>query len=307
RHALLPYHRIQKWTGRRFVKTDLCSLGLVVQLHHLSLTCMNTVKCHVKLRILHTNGIHHVELRFCSCEKRIPQYIQLLHRGIYPASSKDGRIMTCTTFDFLNSLQMHSFTGKISTYNFYRATELQMDSTGLRVPSSQYKPLLQMIRQWRYLHMIIRSGSGHDLQSITGDLVVEGHPQLQCPSCAFFACLVIFDGKLITAFRFLYSLRVCVDANFHLKEQLVSSHSRDPALADGLGYFVKRKPYDAWVDAKGDSNKINNCVPLAALTKQNTKFSKGLQYMGVGGICCGQSEMILKVANLKKGERCVGI
>jgi hypothetical protein len=39
----------------------------------------------------------------------------------------------------------------------------------------------------------------------------------------------------------------------------------------------------------------------------NTKFSKGLRYTGVGGVMCGQSEMImpLGIGNLQKGERCV--
>ncbi|KAL0574845.1 hypothetical protein V5O48_007118 [Marasmius crinis-equi] len=199
---------------------------------------------------------------------------------------------------------IHSFTGKTSTYDFYRATELQTDGAGIRVPSSRYRPLLRIIRQWRFLHMIVRSGAGHQLESISGDSAVEGRLSIRCPSCPY------PDINLPPGWnvdnpnnRLLYALRLCMDANFRLKEQLVSSHSRDPALVDGLGYFVKRKPYDAWVESKGDTDEISTCVPLAALTKQNTKFSKGLRYTGVGGICCGRSEMIVKLANLKKGER----
>ena len=39
----------------------------------------------------------------------------------------------------------------------------------------------------------------------------------------------------------------------------------------------------------------------------NTKFSKGLHYMGVGGVMCGRSEMImpLGIGNLQKGENYV--
>ncbi|KAK7020162.1 hypothetical protein VNI00_017840 [Paramarasmius palmivorus] len=48
---------------------------------------------------------------------------------------------------------------------------------------------------------------------------------------------------------------------------------------------------------------ITTCVPLAALAKQNTKFSKGLRYTGVGGVCCGRSDMFVKLGNLHKGER----
>ncbi|KAL0568496.1 hypothetical protein V5O48_013487 [Marasmius crinis-equi] len=265
---------------------------------------MNPVQCHKKLRILHLNGIHHVEIRFCGCEKKTSQYLQLLRRKLYPASSKDGRITTCATFDFLDSLQLHSFTAKSSTYDYYRATEMQTDGSGLRVPSSRYRPLLRMIRQWRFLHMIIRSGAGHDLKTISGDKATEGRLILQCPSCPHPGINLPLGWQEDTSEnRFLYHLRICMDANFRLKEQLVSSHSRDPALMDGLGYFVKRKPYDIWVDSKGDSDEISNCVPFAALSKQNTKFSKGLRYTGVAGVSCGRSEMIMKMANLKKGER----
>ncbi|KAL0576155.1 hypothetical protein V5O48_005823 [Marasmius crinis-equi] len=304
RHTLLPFHRVEKWTGSYFLKTDLRSMGLVIQLNHFSLNCMNPVKGHIKLRILHVNGIHHVEVRFCGCEKKVDHYIQLLRRKIYPASTMDGRIKTCATFEFLDNLQVHSFTSKCSTYDYYRSAELQTDGTGLRLPSSRYRQLMRMIRQWRYLHMLIRSGAGHQLESVTGDAAVEGRLILRCPSCPHPGINLPRGWNLDSpANRLLYLLRVCMDANFRLKEQLVSSHSRDPALTDGLGYFVKRKPYEAWVDAKGDSDEISNCVPFAALTKQNTKFSRGLRYTGVGGVSCGRSEMVMKLANLKKGER----
>ena len=51
--------------------------------------------------------------------------------------------------------------------------------------------------------------------------------------------------------------------------------------------------------------QISTCVGLQALTQANTKFSRGLRYTGVGGTFCGRSEMILRVGNLQKGERCV--
>lgn len=45
----------------------------------------------------------------------------------------------------------------------------------------------------------------------------------------------------------MYVLRLAQDANFRLSEQLVSSHSRDPGLNDGKGYFVPREPYEKYV------------------------------------------------------------
>ncbi len=38
-----------------------------------------------------------------------------------------------------------------------------------------------------------------------------------------------------------------MDANFCLKNQMVSSYLRDPGLSIGLGYFVLRAPYEKYV------------------------------------------------------------
>lgn len=40
---------------------------------------------------------------------------------------------------------------------------------------------------------------------------------------------------------------VCMDANFRLKNQLVSNYSQDPGLGIGLAYMVPRKPYESYV------------------------------------------------------------
>ena len=40
---------------------------------------------------------------------------------------------------------------------------------------------------------------------------------------------------------------VCMDANFRLKNQLVSNYSQDPGLGIGLAYMLPRKPYEDYV------------------------------------------------------------
>ena len=40
---------------------------------------------------------------------------------------------------------------------------------------------------------------------------------------------------------------VCMDANFRLKNQLVSNYSQDPGLGTGLAYMLPREPYEAYV------------------------------------------------------------
>ncbi|KAK7041916.1 hypothetical protein VNI00_008897 [Paramarasmius palmivorus] len=294
RHRRVPFHRIEEWNGRYFAPTSLRKVGVSIQLNHAGGTCVKPLQCHSKLRILHTNGIHKVELYFCGCHKKRPQYQQLLRRGLYPATVTEGRITTCATFSYLESLQKTSFTTKGSTHDFYRALEKLSDGSGLKVPKSRYRPLLLMVRQWRHLKMLIWSGAAHDLdgvEGIEGDPVnqrqKEGRLIVRCPSCPWPGINLPF-GWEEAAQAFLYQVCLCIDANFRLKEQLVSSHSRDPSLNNGLGIFVKRREYEKYVLQDPEGDEITTCVPLAALAKQNTKFSKGLRYTGVGGVCCGR-------------------
>ena len=120
-------------------------------------------------------------------------------------------------------------------------------------------------------------------------------------------------------------LFLCMDANFRLKNQLVSNYSQDPRLGTGWAYVLPREGYEGYVLSRasnGDvsffnyfilrlitliSFQISTCVRLQALAKMNTKFLKGLRYTGVGGVMCGWSEMVmpLGIGNLQKGERCV--
>jgi hypothetical protein len=48
---------------------------------------------------------------------------------------------------------------------------------------------------------------------------------------------------------------VCMDANFRLKNQLVSNYSQDPGLGIGLAYMVPREAYELYVLSRsGDSD-----------------------------------------------------
>ena len=40
---------------------------------------------------------------------------------------------------------------------------------------------------------------------------------------------------------------LCMDANFRLKNQLVSNYSQDPGLGIGWAYLVPREPYEEYV------------------------------------------------------------
>ena len=135
-----------------FVRVSLKDIGLKFQLNHASMFCERPVPCHSKLLVLHTNGIHEVAIEFCGCARAIPQHLQLLRRGLYPASQITVR--TCASFELLKQLHMYSLTSKASTYDFYRALERLTTNTGITPPKFRLRALMRMVFQWRHLKLL---------------------------------------------------------------------------------------------------------------------------------------------------------
>jgi hypothetical protein len=188
--------------------------------------------------------------------------------------------------------------------------------------------------------MLKWGGRAHDVTGVAG--TAAGELAVLCPSCprpgvnlpegwedapvgSRFVLSILILFLLLTNTRFLYMMFLAVDANFRLKNQLVSNYSQDPGLGTGWAYLVPREPYERYVFSRANDadvrmflhhdtstatniiSQISTCVGLQALAKASTKFSRGLRHTGVGGVFCGRSEMFLPlgVGNLQKGERCV--
>ncbi|KAF9471895.1 hypothetical protein BDN70DRAFT_819429 [Pholiota conissans] len=321
RHQRLPFHIIEvsfkikqctasqllifcvkQWTGSTFLKCSLKLLGLEIHLNHSSLRCPVPITCHQDFRIIHTNGVHDVAISYCGCQRSIPQYSQLLRRRLYPASQISPR--TCMTFELLRFYHLLSLTSKASTYDFYRALERLSDNAGTNPPKSRYRPLLRVGLQWRHLKMLKRAGRGHDDTGAAGTR--DGELAIQCPSCPHPGINLPTDWRDgPDNQKFLYRLLICMDANFRLKNQLVSNYSQDPGLGTGWAYMVRTKPYESYVLSRASDEDISTCVSFLAIVLALTRFCRGLQYTGVGGAFCGRGEMFMPngVGNLQKGER----
>jgi hypothetical protein len=162
------------WNGNYFLKVSLKALSLTIQLQHVSMRCSSPVASHERFQVLHTNGLHDVAVNFCGCERALPHHVQLLRRGLYPASQVS--VKTCATFSLLHHLHLLALSSKGSTYNFYRALEKATNNVGMYVPPSRYHTLLHMVLQWRHLKMLKKGGWEHNMMGIegmqSGELVV---------------------------------------------------------------------------------------------------------------------------------------
>ena len=144
-HLLFILHW-QRWKDSKFEEVMLKAMGLVVQLNHSGTFCERPIPCHSAMLVLHSNGIHQVTIRYCGCSKEIPQHLQLLRQGLYPASQLS--VKTCASFQLLDLLHKLSLTTKSSTYDFYRALEKLTNNTRIGVPKLRYRALFQMSIQW---------------------------------------------------------------------------------------------------------------------------------------------------------------
>ncbi|PBK81134.1 hypothetical protein ARMGADRAFT_1091560 [Armillaria gallica] len=274
---------IRHWNGVYFKKMTLKNIGLHVQLNYTSM-----------------NGIHDVVLDYCGCERQLPKHIQLLHRGWYPTSQRVPRM--AASFQLLNFLHILSLCAKTSVYDFYWMLKKLMTNTGMGVPKSRYKALMQMLLQWQHLKMLKCGRRGHVPNGVETmqyhDLVVL------CPSCLR-PGINLPKGweNALPEMQFRYVLLLCMDANFCLKNQMVSSYSRDPGLGISLGYFIPNDLFEAYVLNHTSDKDISTCVGFAALAKVDMKFLKGMRYMGIGTVSCAQGEFLMQLVDLHKGER----
>lgn len=250
-------------------------MGLCIQLGHVSLRCNNYEPCPLNFRVLHTNGIHNVSIRYCGCEGALSKHQQLLRRGFYPATQLN--VKTCASFQLLELLHLLALTSKASTFDFYRALEKATNNTGLHSSksTSRYRGLLRMSLQWRHLKLLKRGGRAHHPSGIAGTL--DGELAVVCPSCPIPGINIPSDWEdtpeesecvnlswihlplpLTASSRYLYAKILCMDANFRLKNQLVSSFSSDPGLGIGMAYMVPRVPYDRYVLSRTHDDDVSS-------------------------------------------------
>lgn len=124
----------------------------------------------------------------------------------------------------------------------------------------RYKELLRMVREWRYLRMLKRSGCTH---------THDGNPTtsfaILCPACPQPGInlqegwenatdktrLAFYDNMpvLTICHSWLYTQFLALDANFRMSRKGVSTKGKDPSLTNGYGYFVDNAAFEAHLNA----------------------------------------------------------
>lgn len=90
--------------------------------------------------VLHTNGIHRINVDYCGCSSspniaKLDIYQQLLRAEWYLATVL--RPQTCATFELMKLYHLLNLEGKLSAFHFYKTIRYHTENVGIeRVPVS---------------------------------------------------------------------------------------------------------------------------------------------------------------------------
>ncbi|KAI6002622.1 hypothetical protein F5J12DRAFT_722873, partial [Pisolithus orientalis] len=120
------------------------------------------------LIVVHRNGIHYCNVRYCRCPGAEDSPIQLMHTGMFPATTKAPR--NAFTFQVLDDFIWDNVECSTSAMNFYR--KLQWITSNafphlvlvgpvcqVVLPQSKYRELLRVARMWQLLKLLKWQGS----------------------------------------------------------------------------------------------------------------------------------------------------
>ncbi|THU93004.1 hypothetical protein K435DRAFT_671013, partial [Dendrothele bispora CBS 962.96] len=314
-HWANPLHRIEKWNDKFFEPISLDSLGLRMQLGHPDgSVCQRPLPGPQGFVVIHSNGLHQINIDYCGCRQNGHQepWEQLLYCELFSATTE--RPQTCCSFRMLELFHLLNLEGKTTAFNFYDSLEKLTDNTGCIVVKRRYYAFLRVMRLWRHIRMLKRSGMG--VGGLSGDLfrTVEqtspGELVVKCIACP------IPEVNLPKGWqnappnlKFLYNFFLAIDACFRLKRRKISSWEKDPSLQDGWAYFVEHEPYKKWCGVMSEQKEMSTCTNLASLDYANTKFHVGYDASGGAAGICARHEFLLAngYGQTQVGERYANI
>lgn len=185
-----------------------------------------------------------------------------------------------------------------------------------------------MLRQWRHLKLMKRSGRGYIKDGIT--TTSTGECAVLCPACPHpginipagydtnptpYVHLVISPNSALfhRAFRWLYRMFLAQDANFRARRLNVSNSTLDPCLNNGSAYLVSNEPYQEFLAKVEKNEKVkedtSDCNNHDAIKSASIKGRKGVATTGIAAVECARHDMKrpASVTTLQKGERYVVI
>jgi hypothetical protein len=131
------------------------------------------------IRIIHTNGIHHIGVVYCTCRGMDNTHSDLMAAGFVPTSFT--RYRTFFTHAVLDDFRLSNLECKASAYQYFQKLRRQTSPMSPDSVPNLYHELRRMSRLWRWMKKLKWAGLAH-----RPDFTIDPEPgELSnfCPAC----------------------------------------------------------------------------------------------------------------------------
>ncbi|TCD60065.1 hypothetical protein EIP91_010791, partial [Steccherinum ochraceum] len=219
--------------------------------------------------VVHTNGVHFIEVRYCKCLPQTPPDEQLLASGLYPASQL--RPQTAFTLQVLDDGMLDKIICKTPTRNYFTKLRRHTTKAFPDLVSDRYRELLRGLRQWMWITQRMSSGSVY--LHPPGTKIPEGAFAVECPTCPKPPINLPKDYKTDVN-QWKYRPQASQDGNFKAEQvRYKADHSDDIRLSDGLGFMVGSEKYKAHLlETMKDLPEKSDCREHRAVNETHTHW-----------------------------------
>jgi hypothetical protein len=194
------------------------------------------------VRVIHTNGIHHIALVGCTCRGKEYMISDLIYARMVPTSFE--RVRTIFTAAVLDHFRLCNLEMRSSAFQFFQ----MLRRVTLPISPSQavnfYHELRRLSRLWRWIKKLKWSGYGQK----PGEKIEPGAGDLSfyCAACPQPGINIPSDWKN-SPNKWMFKRVFVVDGNF-TADHVEQSTNEDIWLSDGTGMMARREEYKAFLE-----------------------------------------------------------
>jgi hypothetical protein len=204
------------------------------------------------IRVVHTNGIHHIALVFCTCQGHEKITTDLIYAGWVPTSFV--RVRTIFTAAVLDHFRYCNLEMRSSAYQFFQLLRRVTNTLRPSKVVNLYHELRRLSRLWRWVKKLRWAGYAQRVgQPITPK---PGELGNFCPACPQVGINLPDNWKDDTN-RWVFRRVVTADGNFKADHVRQTSAADDVWLSDGLGMTTRNSDYNTFLQTAWERTTVS--------------------------------------------------
>lgn len=210
------------------------------------------------VRVIHTNGVHHLAMVSCRCRGLDCLPLDLLAGRLMPASFEN--IKTLFSTPLLDHFRLCNLELKSSAYQFYQLIRRMTCPLAPASVVNLYHELRRMSRLWRWMKKLKWAGYGHNKKDPRDP--DSGELANFCPACPQ-PGVNLESGWDADADNVIYRRTFVADGNF--KADHIAQKGSDLWLYDGGGMGPNQRQYFDFLRTAMESSTVSKACLFAAV------------------------------------------